>query len=213
MMRLLLAGAISGGGLVTTAAFFLPWVVVSCSGTHLGTVSPWERATGIEVGSRVDLDDAVSPGDETPAPRLAAERRDATGATNDAGLKLRDPDLAPDRRYFILLVAPILLVAFGALIAVAQFVPVRLVGATSALFALGLLVAIVFLGYEHRLGLSGMSSPGAGLDLRTEPSWGLWLAIAGAALSTAAGLVAVVRPGASIVPLPKRSGGAGSTTV
>ncbi|MBT9556739.1 MAG: hypothetical protein IV100_11965 [Myxococcales bacterium] len=203
MMRLLLAGAISGGGLVTTAAFFLPWVVVSCSGTHLGTVSPWERATGIEVGSRIEFDEPTSSGDATPAPRFAAEKTDAGGPPKDTGLKLRDPDLAPDRRYFILLVAPILLVAFGALIAVAQFVPVRLVGATSALFALGLLVAIAVLGYEHRLGLSGMSSPGAGLELRTEPSWGLWLAVAGAALSTAAGLVAVVRPGAPLSLSPR----------
>jgi len=198
MMRLLLAGAISGGGLVTSAAFFLPWVAVSCDGTHLGTISPWERATGVEVGSRITTDEPASTADSAPAPRFSVAPAEGPSASDDVGIKLRDPDLDADRRYFILLVAPILLVAFGALLAVAQFVPVRLVGAASSLFALGLLIAIAVLGYEHRLGLSGMSSPGAGLNLRTEPSWGLWLAIAGAALSTAAGLVAVVRPGSLV---------------
>ena len=179
----LLAAAITGGGLLSAVAFFLPWVVVSCEETsssglvvaaegaptpavggdsmRLGSISPYERATGIEF--------------------------EATGAIRP----MASPEgIGPDARYFALLVGAFLIVVLGGLASIATTLPLRPIGAAAFLTGGAALAATVVIGLEEHLGVNPGQFPGA--ILRAEAAWGLWLAVAGNSVATAGGLLTLL---------------------
>lgn len=164
--RTLFAGAITGGGLLSAVAFFLPWIVVSCDGAPLGAFSPFDRATGLEV---------------------AAMEVEAGGGVRPIG---PPEQFGPEPRYYGLLLASGLIVALGGIVAVATTIPVRPFGGAAMVAGVAATAAVAILGLQERLGF-GAAGVAESL-LRADPAWGLWLALAGNAVAAAGGLVTLV---------------------
>ncbi len=171
-VRRLLSAGTTAGGLLGVVSFFLPWVMVSCDGALLGSVSPYERMTGVALESAEGAPVRVS------------------GFGTNAGQP--QESLAPEPVYASLALGAAIAVALGGLMRVASTLPLRPVGLV--VFAVGLanLFAAVVVGLGRQLGLAALGTGASGFQLTTEPGFGVWLAIAGGAVTALAGLAAAL---------------------
>lgn len=164
---MLLGSLVTSGGMVAILAFFLPWIAVSCNGNSLGTVSPYDRAVGVEAEPvqlrEVDVELPASTGD-VPAKPI----------------------------YWVLLVLPAGLVAVGVAFSLVRSTRARAFGAAATLLAGVGLYTTISLGLGDKLGIDWPDAVAPGVTLRIVLEPGVWLSLAGYALATSGGLAAVL---------------------
>jgi hypothetical protein len=170
-VRTLLASLITSGGMVALIAFFLPWVAVSCNGNTLGSVSPYERATGIELtqtGPEADVSVQVGSADTT---------------------------LAAQPGYWLVLLIAGATLGLGVAASLRHYSKVQQTGAlAAATAAIGLTVTLK-LGVGETLGIMMPTEAGPGIALDVSLALGLWLSIAGYALALSGGIATLVLGG------------------
>jgi hypothetical protein len=174
-MRRFLSSLMSGGGALAIIAFFLPWVTVSCNGARVMSVSPYERAVGsarpeLNDGSTLDFDVELSP----EVSESAA------------------PTQTPESGYWALLIAPIILLAAGALFHLGAFAGSQAPGAVAvAASAVGVVTTTV-VGLQDHLGMSVPEAQIPAIVLIIDVDVGAWISLAAYVLAASGGVAALV---------------------
>jgi hypothetical protein len=161
-VRTVIAGLGGAGGTMAFAAFFLPWLSVSCEDMPLVDFSAYDRATG----------------------KIAAQQPNETDAYDDA--------LSPHIEYWALLAIPCALITLTGCLALARRSSIRRIGfglVTVSIFGIALLT-IFWL--EQRLGLITTSRAPPGAQFKIQNQIGGWISLGGHVLSLVSGLLAVI---------------------
>lgn len=159
-MRQLVTSLVTSGGLLAAVAFFLPWVAVSCDGQPLGTVSAYDRATGLA--------------DETP-------NQPDSALTDGAGLE-------PRHALWWLLVVPLALVTAGLATAIPSWNLRQSCMSAAAVAVVGL-VTTVKLGVADKLQIQWPAVEALGVRLSVTLQVGVWLSLLGYTLALAGAVV------------------------
>ena len=154
--------------MLAVMAFFLPWIAVSCNDNTIGSVSPYDRAAGIQVQSDLELGETIV----------------SVGDANQS--------MPPQRGYWLLLLVAGALAVVGLAMTVTRRIPLRTLGAVGALLAFVGLFTTIALGLGDRLGIDWPDAiaPGVTLQVVFEP--GVWISVVGYSLALAGAVSTLV---------------------
>ncbi len=164
-MRTLLASLVTSGGLLAVVAFWLPWVAISCNDTTLGTVSPYDRAVGVEAAAEVQVHD--------------------TSVVVDEGLE-------PAPAYWLLLAVAVLLGVTGVAIGLGSRRNVMRLGVIALMTSGVGLYTAVGLGLGDKLGIAFPDALAPGIAVRLVLQPGVWIAVAGYSLGLSGSLATLL---------------------
>ena len=161
-MRSFVSGLGGAGGAVAFAAFFLPWLSISCDDLPVVDVSAFERASG-DISSQ-----------------------------DTSNIEAHQVDLAPQPQYWALLAVPFALITLTGALALAPSASARRLGLAIIGTALTGLVLITMFWLEQHLGLASPTRAPPGINIQLQHEIGGWLALGGHVCALISGILAAI---------------------
>ena len=161
-MRSFISGLGGAGGAVAFAAFFLPWLSISCDDLPVVDVSAFERASG-----------------------------DISGH-DTSDVEANHVDLGPQPKYWSLLALPFALITLTGALALAPAASARRLGLAIVGTALAGLVLITIFWLEQHLGLASPTRAPPGINIQLQNEIGGWLALGGHTCALISGTLAAI---------------------